>query len=644
MISSAAPPPGGAPEPPSTRSRWRLDAAWASAAFAARTTAAAQLALLAAWALGLRHTHWAAMTVWLTAQPTRGLLLDKSVLRVVGTLAGAAVGFVLLALFLDHTAALVVGLTLWTALCAGASAFVRPARAYGIILAGYTAVMLALPSSTGEASAHGFFADRVLCTLLGVLVSAVVTGLLTPPERLERLDAELRALGDDAFAFAHAVRTAPITPAVLSRQRRLVARIGQLGERADQVITGLLGARRRRRKLRRALRALLELVVESRIAGERGPAGPEGAAGRIRPAPEPIPTTAAGDALVARIRAGAVRWRSDVGGPVPPGSAARHAPGARSWANHLEAAVATAKTITGMAIVGAIWWATGWRDGASMLVGAAVFLTLFAANDSARGWVSQILIGSACGGAAAVLYVLLLPLARTSLETALLATPFLLIGAWGMARPLTAKMAVDFNMVFLMATPPAFTLHGDVRDTVGRAVAVVVGVLAATLFFHATHEAPPRRLARLARGALRDLRRIAASGDVEAARLRRGVLADRVVRMAAAAESDPGLARPAAAAVDLLGLGAALTRLVPLRAAGAPAGDAKGPVAAALEVIRSDVHHPADCAEALERAAGHLERSAPARAPEEDAARYLRDAARILRREHALFERPRGYL
>ena len=82
-------------------------------------------------------------------------------------------------------------------------------------------------------------------------------------------------------------------------------------------------------------------------------------------------------------------------------------------------------------------------------------------------------------------------------------------GAWAMARPLTAKMAVDFNMVFLMATPAAFTLQGDVRDTVGRAVAVVVGVLAATIFFHATHEPPPRRLARLARGALRDLRSIA---------------------------------------------------------------------------------------------------------------------------------------
>jgi uncharacterized membrane protein YccC len=237
---------------------------------------------------------------------------------------------------------------------------------------------------------------------------------------------------------------------------------------------------------------------------------------------------------VARIRAGAVRWRSEARGPIPPGSAVRHAPGARSWANHLEAAIAAAKTIAGMAIVGAIWGATGWRDGATMLVSASVFLTLFAASDSARGWVGQICLGSACGGAAAVVYVLLLPLARTPLGSALLATPFLLIGAWAMARPLTAKMAIDFNMVFLMATPAAFTLHGDVRDTISRSVAVVVGVLAATIFFHATHETPARRLARLARGALRDLRTIAASATVEEARLRRGVLADRVVRMAAA--------------------------------------------------------------------------------------------------------------
>jgi fusaric acid resistance family protein len=194
-------------------------------------------------------------------------------------------------------------------------------------------------------------------------------------------------------------------------------------------------------------------------------------------------------------------------------------------------------------------------------------------------------------------------------------------------------------MVFLLATPVAFTLQGDARDTASRAVAVVVGVLAATVFFHATHEGAPRRVARLGRGVVRDLRRIAASADAEEARRRRGVLADRVVRMAMAAETDERLARPAETAVDLLGLGAALTRLVSLREVGAPAGAGGRPVAAVLERLRDDLFDPFTCAEELERTARSLADSATATSPAAAAARHLRDAARIVRREHALLGR-----
>jgi hypothetical protein len=90
--------------------------------------------------------------------------------------------------------------------------------------------------------------------------------------------------------------------------------------------------------------------------------------------------------------------------------------------------------------------------------------------------------------------------------------------------------------------------------------------------------------------------------------------------------------------VDLLALGASLTRLVPLRRMGAPAGAAEGPVAAALTTAGAGIHQPDACADALERAAASLEESARPRSPGEDAAGHLRDAARILRRERALFE------
>jgi uncharacterized membrane protein YccC len=632
---------GASPRQP----RWRVEGARTSAGFAVRTTVAAQFALLSAAALGLHNTHWAAMTVWLVAQPTRGLLLEKSLLRVAGTLVGASVGFGLLALFPGRLVPLVAGVALWGALCAGASAFVRPARAYAILLAGYTAIMLALPSSAGAGTVHGLFADRVLCTLVGVLVSTAITGLLTPRYSPASLDAQLRQVGDDVFAFAHAVRSGISRP-LLDRQRHLVATIGRLGEETDRALPGFLTNRRRRRKVRRALRVLLGLLVESRVAAEKQPPDAASCLPHGISAPEHIPLTAQGDALVARIRAGALRWRPHApsseraSSPLVSSVVARHAPGARSLGNHREAAIASAKAAAGMATVGAIWWATGWRDGLTMMVSASVFFTLFAANESARTWVTHILVGSTCGGAAAVVYVLLLPFAWSPAGTALLAAPFLLVGAWAMARPLTAKSAIDFNMVFLLATPTALTLHGDVTATASRAIAIVAGVFVAALFFHAAHEEAPRRVRRLAREMARDVRRIAGSVNTEEARRRRGALADRVVRTSAAADLDGRLAGPAERAIDLLALGSALARLVAMRDVGAHAADAPGPVATALDHIRDDLRGHAECALVLERAAESLDR-APSqvddRARMAAAAESLRDAARIIRREESTF-------
>jgi uncharacterized membrane protein YccC len=86
--------------------------------FAVRTTAAAVLALLAATSLGLSHPHWAAMTVWLVAQPTRGLILERSLARLAGSALGAALGFLLVRYLSDTPVGLVFALVSWVACCA----------------------------------------------------------------------------------------------------------------------------------------------------------------------------------------------------------------------------------------------------------------------------------------------------------------------------------------------------------------------------------------------------------------------------------------------------------------------------------------------------------------------------------------------
>lgn len=69
---------------------------WPHVILAARGTLAALLALAAAVALGLECPFWAAMTALIVIQPTRGLLLEKSYFRLVGTAFGTAAGLLML--------------------------------------------------------------------------------------------------------------------------------------------------------------------------------------------------------------------------------------------------------------------------------------------------------------------------------------------------------------------------------------------------------------------------------------------------------------------------------------------------------------------------------------------------------------------
>jgi uncharacterized membrane protein YccC len=126
--------------------------------------------------------------------------------------------------------------------------------------------------------------------------------------------------------------------------------------------------------------------------------------------------SASGDELLVSIQRIAAAWRARAGAGGAPD--ARHGSRAvrASWS---EAALVTAKTMVGMALVTAIWFGTGWRYGSVMLMSASVFLTLFSSNASARALVRQILLGSAGGALAAVLYVAILPASATPREAVL---------------------------------------------------------------------------------------------------------------------------------------------------------------------------------------------------------------------------------
>lgn len=77
--------------------------------FALRTALASALAMTLAWLIGLEHPQWSAMTVWAVSQPVRGMLLEKSFFRAIGTLIGTLFGIMLVMLCGDNLPLMVVG-------------------------------------------------------------------------------------------------------------------------------------------------------------------------------------------------------------------------------------------------------------------------------------------------------------------------------------------------------------------------------------------------------------------------------------------------------------------------------------------------------------------------------------------------------
>ena len=118
----------------------------AAAAQAARLTLAAWLAFGIAALLHVQNAYWAAMPIWVVAQPSRGLLLERALYRLFGTLLGALVGFAVLAH--DSPAVQLVFLAAVIALFAGTTHLLRGAKAYAALMAGMTALSLVQSAMT----------------------------------------------------------------------------------------------------------------------------------------------------------------------------------------------------------------------------------------------------------------------------------------------------------------------------------------------------------------------------------------------------------------------------------------------------------------------------------------------------------------
>ncbi|MGV2130419.1 FUSC family protein [Agrobacterium vitis] len=509
-----------------------------------RTTLAAILAMALATLLQIHHPYWAAMTVWLVAQPTRGLVVERGLARLVGTIIGALVGFLVL-WQLSATPGLQLSVLIcWVALCAAAGSFFRHFRSYGLLLAGYTAAVVTMSGLIEPQLGHELAWSRIACTLIGVVASLVATVLFAPGATKDMVHTRSLALLRQALSLsATLLKTREET--VGEPVQQFFSAVVQMDADLDTLAAGSLTGHQRARFARHIAAASTILVTEAMTARQLDEP-------QVR-AEKTAETLAAVDLALGRGDIEAAHAAvTAIGDHAPQLSAAMTA--AISYLAELSAvqpvnrlldlnalrisdkraaAIAFCRTFLALSAVALVWKLTGWSLGPVMLMTAAVFVTLFSSHEAPQLAVGEALKGTLCGATLGMFSrIFLLPHAENALDMLLMVAPFLAVGAYAMSRPKTAKAAIDGNMSFLLAAQPVFPVAVSPWLSVEQTLAMVAGVAAAALAFRFVFPVNHRLVLTVLRNRLtEDLEVTARLASHEQVLQRRFRMIQRILRM-----------------------------------------------------------------------------------------------------------------
>jgi uncharacterized membrane protein YccC len=210
------------PKPQLDLKRPFLSTNWVPWIFAAKTTASALIALLVAFTFNLDQPYWALLTVFIVSAPQQsGQVLAKSFYRIIGTVIGAAVALLLVALCAQERVLFLGGLALWIGLCTFGSQYARNWAAYSFVLSGYTAAIVGIPGALDAGNAFYTATGRITEISLGIIVAATVSHVVLPISlvpSLWRAVADAHAgLADYVVALFSAGDTAPLRSKLLGQ-------------------------------------------------------------------------------------------------------------------------------------------------------------------------------------------------------------------------------------------------------------------------------------------------------------------------------------------------------------------------------------------------------------------------------------------
>jgi uncharacterized membrane protein YccC len=469
--------------------------------FALRTALGASLALLVAWLMGLEHPQWAAMTVWAAAEPVRGMLIDKSLFRALGTVIGTVFGVLLIYVADGDNLMVMLGLVVWVGLCAGAGNLLSGQVSYCVLLSGYSASMVAL-LGTADLSVGILVLgqDRLLTVMTGVVVVLIV-GLLFSSRR-DGDEVRVRARRVTTEMLRHvARRLAPDQAAPVIRRGALLSEIAAIEATLETHGAGSIRSRHSARSLRAILMANVAGMLWTRhptvrfenneaIASALSEAALEIEADSpvevILDKLKRIPVlyssvSSLADVLQQLTAALEQRERSLRTGKTDTARLKKQFILHRDWVAARETWIRT----TGLLLlVGIGWLWSGSPAGAYVLLGTSVMVTLFSTTENPAWIMRYILIWYVVGASTSLICRWLAwPLAGSELQVVLLMIPFILVAVLPFAHQRTMTGSVAYSMVLLLLLHPSYPITETLSGSAAIAMAVVAGPLLAYIAF-----------------------------------------------------------------------------------------------------------------------------------------------------------------
>lgn len=500
--------------------------------FVARAAAAMLVAVWLAMRFNLDNPASTMITVGIVMHPHSGMVLAKSFYRAVGTLCGSLAGLLLMALFAQQHAWLLVCMALWLGACAGGAALYRNFKSYGFVLAGYTAGIVTIPILSTPTAAFDSAVMRVSEVWLALIVATVFSDVLFPQRLRDVLRQTVRSQLSGWLAFTAESLSGQLPRSELEaahlRTVREVLEIENL--RSSVIFEGEYGSDRsphlkrlnqaymsasttflslhhlmnrlqspRSEHARMAIQQLFEpLAAQLRIALRRGPA-----VARARHVLHALPEVqqtlqqragllqqaldgrdarldfTTGAELVQRfsdeLRAYAAAYVALV--EAKPLAISEAVPDFSRESDHLDALWVMARTTCVMLGLGVFWIASAWPSGSGAMLIGTIFTALLASVPRPLQALRQMAIGYSTGIVAAFVcrFVLLVHMDGFILLAACM-LPFLLAGFYLYTRPRLAGAGTGFIIGFCfmlgVAESPAF----DAAYFLNNAISQWIGI------------------------------------------------------------------------------------------------------------------------------------------------------------------------